>query len=217
MFSMWLSDSGPVMWLIMLCGVIALAVFIERALHLHRARIRRFDLLRGITNLLRRGNTEEALAVCDDTPGPVASLIRTAILHRDEPRRVLREELNNMGKSEISRLERRLSVIAVITQIAPLLGLLGTVFGLIQSLLVIRAQSPLVQMPDLTQGLMDALVTTAGGLMVAIPSYAMFNLLVIKIDRIVLDMEQSCSDVLAILREDGGAPKKNEQKLEEKA
>jgi len=197
----WLAAGGPVLWIIIVCGAVALAVFVERALHLHRARIRRMDLLKGITNLLRRGSVEEALSVCEDTPGPVASIIRTAILHRDEPRDVLRDELVSIGRSEISRMERRLAVIAVITQITPLLGLLGTVFGIIESLLDMRAQAPLVQSVSVTNGVLQALVTTAAGLVVAIPCYAMFNLLVIKIDRIVLDMEQSASDVLAMLRE----------------
>ena len=98
-------------------------------------------------------------------------------------------------------MERRLAVIAVITQIAPLLGLLGTVFGMLETLLLMQDQAPLNQSFDVTQGLFQALITTAAGLMVALPCYAMFNLLVIKIDRIVLDMEQSASDVLAILRD----------------
>jgi biopolymer transport protein ExbB len=96
-------------------------------------------------------------------------------------------------------MERRLVVLATVAHVAPLLGLLGTILSMIESLVRMQQQAPLVHGGDLTGGLLRALITTAAGLMVAIPCYAAFNLLVVKIDRILLDMERSASEVVAFL------------------
>lgn len=194
-----LIDGGPVLWLILACGLLAGVVFIERALHLHRARIKADDFLRGILNILNRGNVSEALAVCGETPGPTARLVRTGILYWGESREVIRAALDEVSRAEFSRMERRLVIVATVAQITPLLGLLGTVLGMVESLFLMRYQSPLIQFPHVSDGLLRALVTTGAGLMVAIPCYAAFNLLVIKIDRIVLDMDRVTGELLAFL------------------
>jgi len=192
-------QGGPVLWIIAACGVVAFGVFIERSLHLHRARIRFEDFLKGILNILRRRNIDEALAICDETPGPVAYIIRIAILHREADREELRTAIKDAGTAEISRLERRLVLIATVGQIAPLLGLLGTVIGLVDCLLSLQISAPLVQSADIFGGVMKALLTTGVGLMVAIPCYVGFNLLVVKIDRLVLDMEEASSEIVSFL------------------
>ena len=202
-------EGGPVFWIIAGCGVVALAVFGERMLHLRRARIRYGDFLKGVFNILEKGNVSEALALCEEAPGPVVHLVRTAILHRDAPRETLRDALDNAGHAEISRMERRLVILGTIVQLAPLLGLLGSFLGVLETVLVLRNQAPLVQSVDVTGGLVRALVTSVAGIMVAIPAYAMFNLLVIRIDRIVLDMEQATSEIAAFMRRwQGGAATK---------
>ena len=190
---------GPMLWICLVCGGVAFIVFIERALHLHRARIKTEDFLKGIFNILKRGNATEALAICDETPGPVAYVVKTAILHRQDAQEAIREAVEDASLSEISRMERRLVVIATVAQVAPLLGLLGTVLGMIEMLLVLQHQAPLIQSADITEPLMRALMATAAGLTVAIPCYAAFNMLVVKIDRIVLDMERAKSEIVAFL------------------
>lgn len=194
-----LQQGGPILWVIAVCGLAALAVFIERSLHLHRARIKFEDFLKGIFNVLRRNHVAEALAICEDTPGPVAFVVRTAILHRDRSMPEIQTALHDAMVREVSRMERRLVVIATVAQIAPLLGLLGTVLGLVDSLLWLQADLPLIRSADLMNGLMKSLACTAGGLMVAIPCHAAFNLLVIKIDRLVLDMEQAAAESILFL------------------
>lgn len=194
-----LGMGGPVLWIILAGGLLAFGVFVERALQLHRARIRSDDFLKGIFNVLKRKNTAEALAICEDTPGPVAYVVKTAILHRDDSKDTLRRVIEDTSAAEVSRMERRLVVVATVAQVAPLLGLLGTVIGMVESLLVMQAQLPLVHSADIMSGMMRALVTTGAGLMVAIPCYAAFNLLVVKIDRIVLDMERSASEIVAFV------------------
>ena len=194
-----IEDGGPILWVILACGVLAFLVFVERALHLHRARIRSEDFVHGILNILRRDNVSEALTICEETPGPVAYLVKIAILNRDNTREDIRAAIEDASLAETSRMERRLVVVATVAQIAPLLGLLGTVLGMLEALLVIYQQGELVQSADILGGVMKALITTGAGLAVAIPCYAAFNLLVVKIDRIVLDMERVAAEIMAFL------------------
>ena len=190
---------GAVVWIIFGMGLLAFAVFIERALHLHRARIRSEDFLKGIYNILARKNISEAVAICEETPGPVAHIAKTAILHRDYDTADLRTAVDDAGVSEISRMERRLVVVATAAQLAPLLGLLGTVLGMVELMIVLQNQV-IVQSPDIMGGMMKALMATGAGLCVAIPCHAAFNLLIVKIDRIVLDMETAASELIAFIK-----------------
>lgn len=187
---------GPVLWFILGVGILAAVVFLERALNLHRMRVDVSDLLHGIFNNLRRGNADESLAICEETPGPVARLLAAAIRHRDASREELTDVLDTEGRAEISRMERRLSLIALAAQTAPVLGLLGTVMGLLQLALDIREAAPMVDLYTVADGLIPAIVTTAAGLLVAVPCYVGFNVLVVKIDRLVLDMEQAAMETI---------------------
>lgn len=195
-----LSIGGAVSWCIVAGGGVALYVFIERSLSLHKARIRYTDFLNGMFNVLSQGNIKEALALCDETPGPVAYLVKVAILYRDAEKEDLYKTLHDAAAAEISRMERRLVVITTVAQMAPLLGLFGTIIGILKGAMVLQAQGPLVQSVNLLDGLLLALSTTAIGLGVAIPCYAAFNLLVVKIDRIVLDMERTRYEIVAFLK-----------------
>ena len=187
------------LWLILLCGVVAVLVFLERMLHLRRAAISHRDFLQGVRNVLDRGNSDEAIQICEEAPGPVPALIRAAILHRQEPRHVLAEAIGNVGRAEIARMERRVAVVATIGQIVPLLGLLGTVFGILETVLVLRDQQPLISTVHVTNGLLHALIATAAGLIVAVPCFIMHNLLIVQIDRMVLDMEAAETEITAYL------------------
>ena len=189
-------SGGPVFWVIMVLGVIALGVFLERSLHLHRARIDETDFLQGIFNTIRRGNVAEAITLCEETPGPVARLISTAIKRRQSTRQQLMDELDQAGRAEISRMERRLSVLSLIAQVTPLLGLLGTILGILASLISMKAATPFINTGSVTDGLITGAITTAAGLMVSIPCFVGFNVLVVKIDRLVLDMRHVCSEAL---------------------
>ena len=194
-----LQSGGPVLWIICALGAIALVVFLERSLQLHRDRIDERDFLEGIFNSLRRGNAAEAVALCEETPGPVARLAALAVRRRSSPPDALRRELDQAGRAEVARMERRLSLLALVAQSAPLLGLLGTVIGILQALIAYRANLPVVGSAGIADGLILGAVTTAAGLIVAIPSHLGFNVLVGKIDRLVLDMRDACSECLFFL------------------
>src|ERR1051325_3672896 len=124
-----LTKGGPMMWLLLLVSAAGIAVFIERLLYYHRAHINSMEFLNGVRNVLKRDNLVEALSICDATPGPVARLVKTAILNRERGREGVRESLEEAGLIEVPPLEDKLNLLATIAQIAPLMGFLGTVLG----------------------------------------------------------------------------------------
>jgi len=195
----WFAAGGPILWIILALGCVAVVVFLTRMLHLRRAAINPRDFLGGVCNVLDRGNVDEAIQICEEAPGPIPALIRAAILHRHESRHVLVEAVGNVGRAEIARMERRVAVIATIGHVTPLLGLLGTVFGIIETVLVLRAQTPLVDVASVTESVLRAAIATAAGLVVAVPCYIMHNLLLVQIDRMVLDMEETETEIIAYL------------------
>jgi biopolymer transport protein ExbB len=194
-----LAQYGFVFWIIVILGIDSFVTFLIRMLQLRRAQINYADFIKGICNVLKNGNVDEAIMICEETPGPVAAVVLTAIRHRYADSTALREAVDNAGRAEISRMERRQAAIAITCQIAPLLGLLGTLFGVLKIVHAAHAQSPLVQSVDLTTGLMQALVSTIAGLLVAIPCHAMYAILMVRIERIVIDMEAAAAEIVAYL------------------
>lgn len=194
-----LAQYGFVFWIIVILGIDSFVTFLTRMLHLRRAQIDYADFIKGICNVLKNGNVDEAIMICEETPGPVAAVVLTAIRHRHANGNALREAVDNAGRAEISRMERRQAAIAITCQIAPLLGLLGTLLGVLKIVHAAHAQSPLVQSVDLTSGLMQALVSTITGLLVAIPCHAMYAILMVRIERIVIDMEAAAAEIVAYL------------------
>ncbi|MBI2441652.1 MAG: MotA/TolQ/ExbB proton channel family protein [Lentisphaerae bacterium] len=192
-------QGGLITWVLLAGGAVALVVFLERFFHVHRARIKTDDFLKGICNILRRGNVAEALSICDDTPGPTAHLVRTAIVQREKPREVIERAIDAAALTEIARMEKNLGLLATIAQVAPFLGVLGTVLGMIQVAITIQQKAPLVQIGDMAAGLWPALLATAAGLVVAMFSYGGYNLLISKVDAIALDMERSAGEILGFL------------------
>src|SRR2546423_401700 len=153
-----LKTGGPVLWLIILTSAVAIVVFIERFLHCHRAQINSVEFLNGVRTVLKRDNVVEAISICDATPGPVARLVKTAILNRDGGRERVREALEEAGLAEVPRLEEKLNLLATIAQLAPLLGLLGTVLGFIKTFMDMRAAGLNAHFGDLSNGVWQALI-----------------------------------------------------------
>ena len=186
-------------WVIVATSAVALAVFCERLLQYHRDQINSTEFLNGVRNVLKRDNIVEALAICDATPGPVPRLVKIAILNRERGRDAVREALEDAGALEVPRLEQKLNLLATIAQIAPLLGLLGTVLGFISVFRGVEEAGLNAHVELLSRGIWTALICTAAGLAVAIPSYAGHNYLVSRVNDIVLDMEQASSEILSIV------------------
>ena len=198
---MLLSKGGLMMWLLLALSAVGIAVFIERLLHYHRAQINSAEFIAGVRNVLKRDNVVEALSICDATPGPVARLVKMAILNRERGRESVREALEEAGLLEVPRLEEKLNVLATIAQIAPLMGLLGTVLGFIKVFTRIHEAGLYAHAAQLSEGIWQALICTAAGLAIAIPGYAAYNYLVSRVNAIVLDMEKASTEILNLVTE----------------
>jgi len=196
-----LAHGGLVLWLIVLISAVAVVVFIERFLHFHTAQINSTEFLNGVRTVLKRDNVVEALSICDATPGPVARLVKTAIKNRDQGRERVREALEEAGLAEVPRLEEKLNLLATIAQLAPLLGLLGTILGFINTFQVMHNKGLNANFLDLSTGVWQALVCAAAGLAVAIPAHAAYNYLVSRVNSIVLDMERTATEIVNIVTE----------------
>ena len=197
------TNGGPVIWLILAASAVAVVVFIQRVLHYHRAQINSMEFLNGVRNVLKRDNVVEALSICDATPGPVARLVKVAILNREKGREGVREALEEAGLVEVPPLEDKLNLLATIAQITPLMGLLGTVLGFIKIFTTLQNSQTLANLQDVSGGVWEALICTAAGLAVAIPCYAAYNYLVSRVNAIVLDMEKAATEIVNIVAEPG--------------
>lgn len=194
---------APILWVIIFAGAAGIVIFIERALHCHRAQINSTEFLNGVRTVIKRDNLVEAISICDATPGPVARLVKTAILNRDFGRERVRESLEEAGLAEVPRLEKRLDLLATIAQLAPLLGLLGTVLGFIKTFGVLQGQGLYANSSMMSQGVGQALICCAAGLAVAIPVHAGYNYLVSRVNAIVTDMERAANEIVNIVSENG--------------
>ena len=201
MLPTFLSHGGPMIWLILVASAVGVVVFVERVLHYHRAQINSMEFLNGVRTVLRRENVVEAISICDATPGPVARLVKVAILNRERGRDGMREALEEAGLGEVPPLEDKLNLLATIAQIAPLLGLLGTVLGFIRVFARLQELGTSAHLDTLAGGIWEALICTAAGLAVAIPAYAAYNYLVSRVNAIVLDMEKAATEIVNIVVE----------------
>jgi len=195
------AEGGYVVWLILFVGAVGIVVFVQRFLHYHRAQINSTEFLNGVRNVLRRENVVEAISICDATPGPVARLVKTAILNRDHGRERIREAIEEAGLVEVPRLEEKLALLATIAQLAPLLGLFGTVLGFIQLFHDMQGAGLYAHAGLISRGVMQALICSAAGLAVAIPAHAGYNYLVSRVNSIVLDMERAATEIVNIVAE----------------
>jgi biopolymer transport protein ExbB len=193
---------GILMWPIMACSVIALAVTLERLWRLRRAQTSMRDFMDAMRSILRQRRMQEAMTLCDETDTPVARIVKAGVLKHDRPKADIRDAMQDAGRLEVPRLERYLGALATCTSVAPLLGLLGTVIGMIKCLAVVMHKGGQVIPGDLAEGIGNALITTAAGLSVAIPSLIAYNYLVSRVDNLVLEMEVSSSELVELLAND---------------
>ena len=201
---MWdmIQKGGPMMYLIILSSILALGVVIERVYTLNKARVDADKFIDGIIGVLKMNKIIEAVEMCNNTPGPVAHIIKAGILKHDRSRPEIKEAIEEAAELEIPILGRHLPILATIAHIAPLLGLLGTVTGMIKSFQVIQmkaaAMAP-VNPGDLAGGIWEALLATLAGLSVAIPTYVAYNYLISQVDGFIYDMEKSATDLTNLL------------------
>ncbi|MDD4980867.1 MAG: MotA/TolQ/ExbB proton channel family protein [Candidatus Omnitrophica bacterium] len=198
------SAGGPVMWPILLCSIFALAIILEKAWHLHKIKIDTQEFLSSILEKMKHHQVKEALEICDNTKSPIAHILKAGILKYDRSRPQIKEAIEDASLYEIPRLEKNLSMLATIAHISPLLGLLGTVTGMVRCFQTIQAKATAfhpVSPGDLAGGIWEALLTTVAGLIVAIPTFIAYNYLVNRINNFILEMEKASTELVNFLTE----------------
>lgn len=195
----WFQKGGIIIYIILSCSIVALAIFIERLWQLHRARINTTTFMSAISTTLRKNRIKDAIDICNKAGGPLANILKAGILKHDRPRSEIREAIEDAGIHEVPKLEKNISALATIAHITPLLGLLGTVLGMVKAFQVIQEKASAVNPADLAGGIWEALITTVAGLSVAIPTFVVYNFLVSHVRRIIVDMERSSTDLINIL------------------
>lgn len=188
---------GPMMWVLFAMGLIAVVLFVERTLYLHRGQIRSTAFLNGIKNILAKRRIVEALTVCEETPGPVAAVVKAALLHAEDDADRMRFHVQEAAVIELPALERRLGAIAAIAQVAPLVGLLGTVLGMVTTFLAFERDYATASV--LSRGMWQALLATAGSLMLAIPAHLAYHFLAGRVRAIVRDVEWAGNEIMKYL------------------
>ena len=194
------TKGGFLVYLILLCSIFALSSFIERLIKLHSYRINTDTFLNEIEQLVDEDNIPQACKLCDRFNSPVSRIVKAGLTHLDMSKEKLMVNLEEAALHEFPHLEARLSILSTVAHIAPLLGLLGTVNGMIKAFQVIQEKSHatgLASPGDLAQGIWMALITTALGLAVAIPTVVAYNYIFNRVQKIKHDMEKAATKVLS--------------------
>lgn len=180
---------GFVMYPLLLCSIAGLAIVIEKIITLRRKKVIIPEVVNVLDNIKGTGDIGLALSICEKHQGPFANIIRTGLENRDLPREELKEVLSDQGRQEVHYLERGLVILETIAAIAPLLGLLGTVIGILKVFDVIAVMG-VGQATALSGGISEALITTIVGLSIGIPAVVVFNLFANKAERLILEIEK---------------------------
>jgi biopolymer transport protein ExbB len=200
LFSIFLKG-GFLMWPILLCSIIALTVIIDRYMVLRKAKINIPAFMVRIRGLIKKKDISGAISYCMEEKSPVANIIRKGLKKYKLGHARVKEAIENAGRQEISKLEKGLSVLATIAGIAPLLGFLGTVTGMIQAFMTIEDLAGAANPSDLAGGIWEALTTTAFGLIVGIPALAFYNYFLSAVKKTVGDMETVANDVVDVVQD----------------
>jgi biopolymer transport protein ExbB len=197
-----LLQGGPMMIVVLLMAVVALVLFMERLLYLHRSQIRSTAFLNGIKNILAKRRLVEALTVCEETPGPVAAVVKAALLNAAADETRMRYAVQEAALVEIPALERRIGALSAIAQVAPLVGLLGTILGMIATFHAFMQGGEYATARALSGGMWQALLATAGSLLVAIPAFLAAHFLGGRVRALVRDVEWSGNEIMQYLLND---------------
>lgn len=197
-----LVNGGPILWIIMVLFFLGATIIVERILFFKKIRVDEEKLFARVRAAIEKKHFDEALSICDTNESPLSSLMKSGINHRHFPKHIQKEILQEKANQEVPVLEKHLSSLGTISHISPLLGLLGTVTGNISSFGLLGGSVTVSDPGLLATGISEALITTAAGLIVAIPAVIFFNFLVSKVDLILIRMENQVNDMILLLNHD---------------
>lgn len=213
LFSIFLKG-GIIMWFILACSVIGLTVIIDRYIVIRKAKINVPAFMVRIRGMLKKKDVSGAISYCMEEKSPVANIIRKGLTKYKLGHERVKEAIENAGRQEISKLEKGLAVLASISGIAPLLGFLGTVTGMITAFMTIEDLAGSANPSDLAGGIWEALLTTAFGLIVGIPALAFYNYFVGAVKKLVGDMETVANDVVDTIQDSSTSQADFEEEIE---
>lgn len=189
---------GLVMWPILACSLVAVAIIAEKFWKLSRVKVDGSKFILRIRSVLSRGDVSAALSMCSEMDVPLSNILRSGLLKINESHEDIKDAVEQAARGEVYKLEKGLGILATIAGVAPLLGFLGTVTGMIAAFRVIEVNQGTVNPTLLAGGIWEALLTTAFGLFVGIPAYFMYNYFVTRVARFVYETESSSNDFLDV-------------------
>lgn len=194
-----LARGGVLMIPLGICSVVSLAIIIERALNLRAVRILPPDVIQQARLLLVENQVGEAVILCRRQPSAIGRILLAAISNYDKEKEELKSIVEDAGRQEVPTLDRYLGVLGTIAAISPLLGITGTVFGMIRVFATI-SEKGVAHPSQLAGGIYEALITTAAGLVIAIPTLIFYNYFTARSDRLILELEKQAYRVVEILK-----------------
>ena len=194
-----IQKGGIIMVLILFLSVVVVAIVVERMSYFRRNRVNEDELLTRLRAALGKGHYEEAANICENNPSPVANLMLVGIQHREEPSGALREIIGDAANREIPRMEKYIPALGTVANVAPLLGLLGTVTGNIRAFGVL-GEFGVADSALLATGISEALLTTAAGIVIAVPAIVFYNYLIGRVNRAVTVLENRVNELVVLLR-----------------
>src|SRR4030042_3728638 len=189
---------GFLMYPIFICSLIAMTIFFERMFYLKSIKTKSKKYVLRVKNLVKKGSIELAISACRKSTTPISKLMLAGLMKFGQGRDEMKEAVEDRAKQEIPILERNLATLSTIGNITPLLGLLGTVFGMVKAfnvIAIVGVGNPVA----LAGGISVALLTTAFGLSVAIPTVVVYNYLSHRVDELIREMEVNCIELIDLL------------------
>lgn len=199
-FGEWLAQCNVVLIVIFICSIVGVAIFIERMIYLGRVDVDTDALLVELKSSIELGNIAEAMAACERRPGAVSNIIRAGIAQHERGREQIEHAMELRGMIEVAKMEKNSRMLSIIAHISPLIGLLGTVLGFIKAFGEMRMSSMAeVSSTQIGEAMEYALVTTAAGLVVAIPAVLAYNYLVSRIEGATVEIQATAAEVVDLL------------------
>lgn len=196
----WMLQVNLSLLVIVICSVVAAAVFFERLLYLRKTEVDTAILIIELRKSINEGNIVDAINICEETPGAIANIIKAGLCKHNRPREQIETAMELRGLVEIASMEKNAKILSMIAHVAPLIGLLGTVLGFIKAFGEMRVSSLVeISATQIGEAMEYALVTTAAGLVVAIPSVIAYNYIVSRIEGVTVEMQVTSGEVIDIL------------------
>lgn len=194
------SNWNMILFILIGCSIASFTIFIERLIHLKKSEVDTNQLIIALRKSIQSGHIVEAIHICENMGGTVANIIKAGLIKYNRGKEQIEYAMEICGLTEIARLEKNAKVLSIIAYIAPLIGLLGTVLGFIQAFAEMRLSGLVdISATRIGEAMEYALVTTAAGLVVAIPSVLAYNYIVSRVEKFILEIQTTSAEIVDLL------------------